>query len=393
MYVSIIPRADDWPKNMWALGTGNHLFTAVQPPQPVTHWLLGPPRYRVSHCLIQPLPPDAASRRCRFEYSPQIIFVVCLNFVKAGVMVCIWLLRQRQSSGQEQAHHDTEILYTLGDAISSFMRKPDETTRDMGLANKWDFTRKWEVHFKLSRCWLPCVTVAIRDPSPPTTPRPFRRHRYRWWKAASYSRWFCALCTWFLILAVAAALFGMCIPSLRTRKMPYRVSDFWHMGFGMLTPYTYIVTRLPRSNLSGLISNVVLANMPQLILSILYIVYSAMLATFLVQREFDQMNARRKPLRVSEPIGIQRSSYFISMPLRYGIPLYAMSGLMHWLVSQSMFLARITAVFPDQSIDAQNSFSACAYSPMAVFISELIYALIFPASRIACPTACPVNSF
>ena len=112
--------------------------------------------------------------------------------------------------------------------------------------------------------------------------------------------------------------------------------------------------------------------MPQLLLSLLYIIVSAMLATFLVQREFDQMNGRRKPLRVSEPIGIQRSSYFISMPLRFGIPLYAMSWLMHWLISQSLFLARITAVLPDQGTDAYNSFSACAYSPIAVFISEFL---------------------
>lgn len=43
---------------------------------------------------------------------------------------------------------------------------------------------------------------------------------------------------------------------------------------------------------------------------------------------------------------------------------------MHWLISQSLFLARITAVFPDGSVDVQNSFSTCGYSPIAIFISE-----------------------
>lgn len=94
------------------------------------------------------------------------------------------------------------------------------------------------------------------------------------------------------------------------------------MGFGALTPYTYLVVGLPRDDPAGLISNVLLANLPQLILSIVYILYNAMLSTFLVQREFSRMNSRRKPLRVSEPIGIQRSSYYISLPLRYGISLY-----------------------------------------------------------------------
>ncbi|KAI4599922.1 hypothetical protein KJ359_001658 [Pestalotiopsis sp. 9143b] len=93
--------------------------------------------------------------------------------------------------------------------------------------------------------------------------------------------------------------------------------------------------------------------MPQLLVTVIYLFYNSMLSTFLVQREFSLMHKpeKRKPLRVSEPMGIQRSSYFISLPLRYGIPLYATSGLMHWLVSQSLFLARITAVDPDGQDD------------------------------------------
>lgn len=142
------------------------------------------------------------------------------------------------------------------------------------------------------------------------------------------------------------------------------------MGFGALTPYTYLVIGLPRKDPAGLISNVLVANLPQLIVSILYMLLNTMLSTFMVQREFSKMNSRRKPLRVSEPTGIQRSSYFISLPLRYGVPYYATSGLMHWLISRSLFLARITAVLPDGSVDSENSFSTCGYSPIAIFISR-----------------------
>ncbi|KAK0722601.1 hypothetical protein B0T26DRAFT_749977 [Lasiosphaeria miniovina] len=69
-----------------------------------------------------------------------------------------------------------------------------------------------------------------------------------------------------------------------------------------------------------------------------------MLSAFPVQREFSNMSSLHKALRVSEPTGIQRFSYFISVPLRYGLPLYGTSALLHWLISQSLFLARITAV-------------------------------------------------
>jgi hypothetical protein len=142
------------------------------------------------------------------------------------------------------------------------------------------------------------------------------------------------------------------------------------MGFGQLQPYTYLVIGLPRTDPAGLISNVLVANLPQLILSIIYIFYNSMLSTFLIQREFSLMYAKRKPLRVSDPVGIQRSSYFISLPLRYGVPLYLMSGIMHWLTSQSLFLARITALGPEGVTDTANSFSTCGYSPIAAFISE-----------------------
>jgi len=127
--------------------------------------------------------------------------------------------------------------------------------------------------------------------------------------------------------------------------------------------------------MEGLIATVMLANLPQLILSFWYLFCNAMISCFMVQREFSMMWDPAhfpKPLRVSEPQGIQRSSYFISLPLRYGLPLYFTSGLMHWLISQSFFLARVTAMNIDGSVDETNSFSSCAYSPIALFITIMI---------------------
>jgi hypothetical protein len=71
MYVSIVPRSDDWSKNMWALGNGTGEFAALPPPKPVTKWFLGPPHYEVSHCLVQP--PGGLGANCRCEYSPPVI--------------------------------------------------------------------------------------------------------------------------------------------------------------------------------------------------------------------------------------------------------------------------------------------------------------------------------
>lgn len=152
------------------------------------------------------------------------------------------------------------------------------------------------------------------------------------------------------------------------------------MGFGKIQPYAFLNINLPQRDPIGLITNVIFANLPQFVVSSVYIFYNAMISTFLVQREFSYMHdeGRRKTLRVSEPIGIQRGSYFISLPLRYGIPLYISSAFMHWMISQAFFLARITAVGADGSIDLMNSFSTCGYSTIAIFICKYPEACFYP---------------
>lgn len=40
-------------------------------------------------------------------------------------------------------------------------------------------------------------------------------------------------------------------------------------------------------------------------------------------------------------MGAQRTTYFLQLPYRFGIPLMVLSGTLHWLVSQSIFLMAI----------------------------------------------------
>ena len=58
----------------------------------------------------------------------------------------------------------------------------------------------------------------------------------------------------------------------------------------------------------------------------------------LVANEWNHYIGEHKPLRLSSPQGIQRSSYFLSLPYRFAIPLLIASGTLHWLVSQSVFV-------------------------------------------------------
>ncbi|KAK4211282.1 hypothetical protein QBC37DRAFT_402664 [Rhypophila decipiens] len=368
MYVSIVPRLDNWPKNMWALGKGDGGFNAVSPQHryQVTTWYLGPKRYEVSHCLVQP--PEQIASRCRFEYSKGIMITICVvNVVKAVIVLFIWGLRKWRHDGpnREPAQRaeglENEVLYTLGDAIASFMRVPDPTTIDMGLAGRDDFVKK--------RTWK--SKLMNKSPALPSEPRQWKYETRHWREAASPRRWFTFVLAWFVVMAAATGLLFAGLKPLQLRRLPTTIRDLWDLGFGALTPYTYIVLNLPRHDPDGLIRNILIANLPQLILSIIYILYNGLLSTFLVQREFSRMykEENMKALRVSEPDGIQRSSYFISLPLRYGIPLYASSGIMHWLISQSLFLARISALTPSGELDKANSFSTCGFSPIAIVIA------------------------
>ena len=45
-----------------------------------------------------------------------------------------------------------------------------------------------------------------------------------------------------------------------------------------------------------------------------------------VQHEFSQFSTHPKTLRVSDLLGLQRSSWWISLPLRYGIPMCCFGG-------------------------------------------------------------------
>ncbi|KAH7420103.1 hypothetical protein BKA64DRAFT_652375 [Cadophora sp. MPI-SDFR-AT-0126] len=366
IYASIIPRNDNYAKNQWAVGYGpqssslNNFYSSNLPSGEVVKWYLSPRYYEVDYCYIQP--PATAGDRCRFEYSPQIMITVCiLNLLKTGIMIVVWWTRKYQWAAWEE--NEKQVLYTLGDAIQSFLQTPELKTADMCLATKDDFTMRRTFKTKRTKAEL----ILWKDPRQWQERKPF------WGAAASSRRWAFLLSIWVIILAISGCLLGLGVKCLSARSfLKASVPSWWLLGFGHLTPYTYLNIGLPTHDPAGLISNILLANFPQLILSILYVFYNAILSCFLVQKEFSEMFRKQRPLRVSEPEGIQRSTYFISLPLRYGIPFYASSGIMHWLISQSLFLARITAFFPDGSVDNDSSFSTCGYSPIALFITILV---------------------
>jgi hypothetical protein len=59
---------------------------------------------------------------------------------------------------------------------------------------------------------------------------------------------------------------------------------------------------------------ILVANTPQVVLSLLYLFFNGILTSMLLEREWNSLGVKRQPLRVSNPRGKQWSSHFLSLP-------------------------------------------------------------------------------
>lgn len=112
-------------------------------------------------------------------------------------------------------------------------------------------------------------------------------------------------------------------------------------------------------NLPGsarIITTIIVANSPQLLLSMLVLMYNGIFTCMLLANEYLDYAYERKALRVTKPMGLQRSTYRLQLPYKYGIMLQVVSGVLHWLVSQTIFLARLTTFDRKSQMDSDRSF-------------------------------------
>jgi hypothetical protein len=179
---------------------------------------------------------------------------------------------------------------------------------------------------------------------------------------------------------------GLLIWGVRTIDQVAKIgtSATLSLGFGAVDPRTLI------SSLSfptDVISLALIANFPQVILSFLYFAYNSLFTAMLMGQEWMSYASKRKGLRVSrKPSGFQRSTYFLQLPYRFSIPLVILSGMLHWLVSQSIFVVAFD-VYDERGKAVEKGLSkqdnvvtkTCGYSPiamLAVIILGLLVAVV-----------------
>ena len=148
------------------------------------------------------------------------------------------------------------------------------------------------------------------------------------------------------------------------------VSDLQSLGFGSINVECLIGTNLPGSN--GIVYLTLIANTPHLILTFLYFNFNSLFTCMLLAREWNGYALKRKTLRVSTPKGIQRGTYWLQLPFRYGIPLLILSTALHWFVSQSIFLVRVIGINSAGKVSPDSTISTCGYSPIAVIWTAIL---------------------
>ena len=96
----------------------------------------------------------------------------------------------------------------------------------------------------------------------------------------------------------------------------------------------------------------------------------------LLAEEWSAYATKKKFLRVISPIGGQRSTYRLQLPYRYGIPLLIGSSVLHWFVSQAIFLTRVNITDSSGSEVSGVGVSTCGYSPIAMIFVIILGSIV-----------------
>ncbi len=277
----------------------------------------------VEYCLAR-VAPDI----CELQFNLYLMLGVVVFGVVKVITLCVMVFR---SSGH--------CLRTLGDAIVSFLEDPDPATKDMCLVSSKQIRKSG---FQMTY-----------------TPQTFTGRRNRWLNSANTKE--------FLSSIGVGALYVLILTIALVFAVDGAKGFAWSNGLGVPNIQSLASFQNDDTGSSGIVPNLIVANIPQLGFSILYVLYTNIWSKMLVAHEFDRMTQAKKGLRVSNrPVGMQRSSRFFALPARYALPLMTCSAALHWLCSQSFFLVRINGVNAYGEIDKDDQIVRLGYSATGI---------------------------
>ena len=229
-------------------------------------------------------------------------------------------------------------LITLGDAVASFLRDPDHTTRGACLLSKTDVKNGvWDRMADVPQ--LAVKTGSRRSSGPPQSTRAMgigaakaenimqpmflapkagdSSPSYYWFRSVSRARWLTGAIVWLVLAGFAAAGLAVSVPKSNTLgSLGQLAVDDDEFVWGMATSSSAYAT--------------LVASLPQLGVGLLYLVVDAHFCSYFLSHEsasyianqniFDDIQLQqalggRKALRVSyRPRGHQTTSFYLTLP-------------------------------------------------------------------------------
>ncbi|KAJ5816561.1 hypothetical protein N7447_008794 [Penicillium robsamsonii] len=312
--------------------------------------------YNITGCLTIKAP-----EHCQLLYSPAISMGIMLA---GGAKVAAMFLAARISRGR------LPPLLTIGDAIASFLTNPDPTTEGLCWLTAADIQKGQ---------WKPANRTGRSIMTPPNslgeaiTYKRLSKRKF-WMRAASGWRWAVTL-----FMCLSCIIVGTCLFEIYTM---YGIDQFtsdvkqWFSSDIDTSSYGFI--GLQNNASWTMLSAVVVANTPQLLITISYYCYNGVLTSILAAAEYSSYGVKRKPLRVTWPIkgSQQRSTYWLSVPYQYNAPILVLYMVLHWLVSQSIFYLVLVPYDMHDERNNLSTVSSLSYSSTPILLSVLVGALM-----------------
>ncbi|KAI1338532.1 hypothetical protein F5Y15DRAFT_120594 [Xylariaceae sp. FL0016] len=298
---------------------------------------------KISRCLARRLP-----ELCELNVSLGIMVSVlaCISGKLIATLLAIVLCREMS-------------LLTVGDAVASFLETPDKAPPDtrptyMKSSDSKISSRRRLVISELGTAFWPSTIFGLVGMS---------------------------LAWWFFNFT-----FRQTSIAYSDSKTRFDFNTMLRFGFGkMPTRWTEeleqrIITYKDAQNTAfTYTSGAVIANLPQIALSGFYLVFNNYITRLFIALEFRSFSTRRRGLRVSTPEKgtKQRGAHFLQIPLRYSLLSMAVFALLHTFLSQTLFLRRVYAIFPQSFDDGEDIgkelIPMIGYSPVATFALAILF--------------------
>ncbi|KAI1363998.1 hypothetical protein F5Y08DRAFT_353847 [Xylaria arbuscula] len=326
-YTDYLPTVDSDPWD-WMCGGDDGSRCDAKNIMESGQWTIG--GLVIARCLARTLP-EVCELNASLAILIAVLAAVSIKFIAISFAVIL---------GRQQS------LLTVGDAVASFLENPDKSVSP---PPKQSY-----------QCRKRMVMLEMKG---------------AFWAAAIFGVLGLSLAWWFF-----AFVFRETSTAFSNSKTPFDFNAMLRYGFGkMPTRWSqrlneHLLSYSDAQNPSfTYTSGAALANLPQLALSAYYLVFNNYVTRLFVALEFRAYSTRRRGLRVSQPVKNtkQRRAYFLQIPLRYSLLSIALFALLHTFLSQTLFLRRVYAIYPESSNTAgkigKKLLPVIGYSPVGGF--------------------------